>query len=389
MTIPRSKAPPRRSQTLMRFFFTFTVTTTMIATGGFGAFEKNPITDAFQQEIGQNIPEDFLRPVNLYLNQLSAPTIQPQFDSNPNPPLDPIGFLLGDVPSDPAPALIKSGPGEETSTPPTEAGTQTITPTPSTQTGTPTRTPTRTPSPTLTPTPILTTAADCSVVSTAPATTTFFNSSSLTIDVYWVDFSCNLVLYATLTGEQSSIQETYIGYRWWFINSATGHLIADYVVSSANDIVDVSTSAVITSTPTPPPAPTAFLTSTSGPTVLFNYSAVDINGSGSSAVVVGGEPFSVTYNFNIWDDPCPGCISQLVTGLGSSGTHADTCAFNGSADLYPGTAGSENVTLIAPETAGTYNVLAVASWQYTCNDALIAYPSGSSAPQVIGQITVP
>lgn len=373
----------------MRFFFTFTVTTTMIATGGFGAFEKNPITDAFQQEIGQNIPEDFLQPVNSYLDQLSVPTIPPQLESNPNPPLDPIGFLLGDVTSDPSLSVTESSPGDETSTPSTEAGTQTTTTTPSTQTVTPTRTPTRTPSATSTPTSILTPAADCSVVSTAPATTTFFNSSALTIDVYWVDFSCNLILYATLTGGQSSIQETYIGYRWWFIDSATGHLISDYIVSSANDFVDVSSSAIITSTPTPIPTLTAFLTSPSGPTILFNYSAVDINGSGSSAVVVGGEPFTVTYNFNIWDDPCPGCISQLVTGLGSSGTHGDTCAFDGSADLYPGTAGSENVTLLAPATSGTYNVLAVASWQYTCNDALIAYPSGASAPQVIGQITVP
>jgi hypothetical protein len=47
------------------------------------------------------------------------------------------------------------------------------------------------------------------------------------------------------------------------------------------------------------------------------------------------------------------------------------------------------VTLLAPETSGTYNVVAVANWQYTCNDALIAYPNGASAPQVIGQITVP
>lgn len=375
----------------MRFFLTLTITTSMIATGGFGAFEKNPVTDVFQQEIGQNIPEDFLQPVNSFLAQLSVPTIQPQLESNPNPPLDPIGFLLGDVTSDPALSVTESSSGDETSTPTAEAGTQTVTTTPSTQTLTPTRTPTRTASATSTPTGILTPAADCSVVSTAPATTTFFNSSSLTIDVYWVDFSCNLILYATLTGGQSSIQETYIGYRWWFIDSATSHLIADYIVSSANDFVDVSTSAILTSTPTPTiiPTPTAFLTSPSGPTILFNYSAVDINGSGSSAVVVGGEPFTVTYNFNIWDDPCPGCFSQLVTGLGSSGTHGDTCAFDGSADLYPGTAGYENVTLIAPETSGTYNVLAVVSWQYTCNDALIAYPSGASAPQVIGQITVP
>jgi hypothetical protein len=198
-------------------------------------------------------------------------------------------------------------------------------------------------------------------------------------------------LRATLSAEQTSIQPTYIGHRWWFIDSATGHLIADYIVSSANDFVDVSSSAIVTATPTPTltPTPAPFLTSTSGPTVLFNYSAVDINGSGSSAVVVGGEPFVVTYNFNIWDDPCPGCISQLVTGLGSAGTHGDTCAFNGSAALYPGTSGAENVTLIAPSTPGTYNVLAVANWQYSCNDALIAYPNGASAPLVIGQITVP
>jgi hypothetical protein len=123
--------------------------------------------------------------------------------------------------------------------------------------------------------------------------------------------------------------------------------------------------------------------------VLFNFSAVSIDGGGSSATVIGGEPFVVTYNFNIWDDPCPTCVSQLVTGLGTAGSHGDTCAFDGSADLYPGTSGSEYVTLIAPSSPGTYNVLVVANWQYTCNDALIAYPNGSSFPQVIGQIIVP
>lgn len=375
----------------MRFFFTFTVTTTMIATGGFGAFEKNPITDAFQEEIGQNIPEDFLNPVNSYLDQLSAPTIPPQSDSNPNPPFDPIGILLGEVTAEPLLSVTADSSASDTSTPSTEVGTQMVTATASTPTASPTRTPTRMSSPTSTQTPTLAAAANCSVVSTAPANTTFYNSSSLTIDVYWVDLSCNLVLYATLSAEQSSIQPTFIGYRWWFIDSATGHLIADYIVSSANDFVDVSNSAITTATPTPTLTPTlgAALTTTSGPTVLFNYSAVSIDGGGSSATVIGGEPFVVTYNFNIWDDPCPGCISQLVTGLGTSGSHGDTCAFDGSADVFPGTSGSENVTLIAPSSPGTYNIVAVASWQFTCNDALIAYPNGSSVPLVIGQIAVP
>lgn len=375
----------------MRFFFTFTVTTSMLATGGFGAFEKNPITDAFQEEIGQNFPESFLVPINSYLDQLSVPTIQPQLDSNANPPFDPIGLLLGDVTSGPLLLVTAIPPDVETSTPPTEVGTLAITATPSLQSGSPTRTPTPTSSPTSAQTSTLAAAANCSVVSTAPATTTFFNSSSLTIDVYWVDLSCNLVLYATLSAGQTSIQPTYIGYRWWFIDSATGHLITDYIVGSANDLVDVSSGAISTSTPTPTSMPTgtAALTGTPGPIVLFNYSAVNIDGAGSSAVVIAGEPFVVTYNFNIWDDPCPSCISQLVTGLGTAGSHGDTCAFDGFADVFPGTSGSENVTLIAPSSPGTYNLVAVASWQYSCNDALIAYPGGSSAPQVIGQITVP
>jgi hypothetical protein len=381
--------PPRRAEhrSSFRLLVTVLLTTTMVATGGFGALPDNPVTQALQEEIGQNIPEPLLNPLNSYLEQLSAPTIQPQPASKPNPPLDLIGFLLDDTTSEPSVSVSDNGAGDETSTstePSASVGTQTITDTPSTRTATPTLTPTRTLTPTSTVTPTPTATPTCSVPSTTSATTTFFNGSSQTIDVYWVDFSCKLVIYATLSQGQSLIQGTYIGYRWWFVDSSTGHLIADYVVSSANEIVDVSTGSFTTATPTP----TA--TATNAPFVGFSVSAVDLNGSGSVATVPPGQPVTVTYNFQIFSDPCPNCITQLVTGLGYSGSQGEWCAYDGIPGVFPGATGSENAVLTAPSTPGTYYVTVEYHWQYYCGDALANYGSGGAvSPKVIGQIIVP
>src|SRR5215510_13236491 len=139
MTIPRSRTPQKRRRSLMRFVFTFTVTTAMITTGGFGTFPDNPITETFQEEIGQNIPENFLKPVNSYMENFSVPTIQPQLTSEPNFPLDLVGFLIGDVTSETPASVSEIDAGEETPAlngKPTEAGTETITATSSTQTAT-------------------------------------------------------------------------------------------------------------------------------------------------------------------------------------------------------------------------------------------------------------
>jgi hypothetical protein len=382
-----------------RFLVTALLTTTMVATGGFGTLPENPVTQALQEEIGQNIPEPLLNPLNSYLEQLSAPTIQPQPASNPNPPLDLVGFLLDDTTPEASVSVSENGTGDETTTPtesPTGVGTQTITETPSTRTATPTRISTGTFTPTATLTSTATTAPTCSVPSTTAANTTFFNSSLQTIEVYWIDFSCRLVLYVTLAPGQSSIQGTYIGYRWWFVDSATSHLMADYVVSSANDVVDVSTGAFTTATPTPTPTLTPTRTaipiasSTAAPSAGFYVSAVDLNGSGSVATVPPGQPFTVAYTFQVFSDPCPGCITQLITGLGFAGSSGEWCAYDGIPGPLPGATGTENNTLVAPSTPGTYSVVVEYHWQYTCSDALGLYGSGGFVTsRVIGQVIVP
>src|SRR5574342_688393 len=107
-----TRQPPRRvrSRSSFRLVVTTLITTTMVATGGFGALPDNPITKAVQQEIGQNVPESVLNPINSYLEQLSAPTIQPQLTSNPNPPVDIIGFFLADTGAETA--VVETGASE-------------------------------------------------------------------------------------------------------------------------------------------------------------------------------------------------------------------------------------------------------------------------------------
>jgi hypothetical protein len=73
----------------------------MVATGGFGAFPDNPITQSFQTVISENISADFLQPFNAYMENISAPTIQPQPDSTPKSDLDLIGTLAGSDDSQP------------------------------------------------------------------------------------------------------------------------------------------------------------------------------------------------------------------------------------------------------------------------------------------------
>ena len=67
----------------------------MIATGGFGAFPDNPLTQNFQEVISENIPAEYLEPFNAYMESISAPTIEPQFASGSDSPFDPIGTIMG------------------------------------------------------------------------------------------------------------------------------------------------------------------------------------------------------------------------------------------------------------------------------------------------------
>jgi len=390
--------PPRRAErhSSYRFLVTVLLTTTMVATGGFGTLPDNPVTQGLQEEIGENLPEPLLDPLNSYLVELSAPTIQPRPASKPNPPVDIIGFFLDDATSEPSIPVSIDGTGTEapslTSTLTetlTAVGTETITGTPtftrtatSTSTVTPTNTATRTFTPTSTSIPTAT--PRCSAPSTDFVYTTFVNSSEQTIHIYWLDFSCYLIFYNTLNPGQSYVQGTYIGHLWQFKDSSTGALTADYVVSAANEVVDVSTGTI--STATAAPAPTA----TTAPSADFYVSAVSLDGSGSVVTVPPGQPFTVTYDFQVFSDACPGCITQLITGLGFSGSTGEWCAYDAIPGTSPGAAGSEFTTLVAPSTPGTYSVVVEYHWQYTCADALPLYGGGGFVTsQVIGQVNVP
>lgn len=76
--------------------FTFTLTTVMVATNGFGAFPENALTESFQEVLGENFPPEVLDPFNSYMEGLSAPQIPPvpDSDSESAPPPDPVGFLV-------------------------------------------------------------------------------------------------------------------------------------------------------------------------------------------------------------------------------------------------------------------------------------------------------
>lgn len=411
-----SKSAPRRSS--FRYLATVLVTTSMVATGGFGALPDNPVTQAVQEEIGRNFPEEILEPINSFLDELSVPTIPPQPDSNPNPTLDLIGLFLGDMASETPEDLISVTATAETlslADTPTSAeapagaltSTSTFTAT-ATFTSTPTFTPTFTP--TSTPTLV------CSRPSLTPVTTTFINSSLLTIDIYLVDPACNLVTKGALGPGEFILQGTHVGELWWFIDSSNGHLIADYVISAADEIVDVSTGAanVPTSTPTATPTftktatpsftgtstvtrtptPTATIPATATPFAGFTVSNVvltdDVSQFGTSITLEPGQEFYVSYDFRVFNDPCPGCITQLVTGLGVSGSTGEWCAYDGVPGVFPGTTGSESATLYAPEASGTYPVVVEYHWQYYCGDALTLYGTGGAVPpRVIGQVIVP
>lgn len=395
MTIPRSSPPRKHRASTVRFFVTFTLTTTMVATGAFGALPDNPVTTTFQEEIEQNIPEPFLEPLNSYLDVISVPTIPAQPATQPVP-LDLVGFLFPDPTSETS--AVMNGTTTETGA---TVGTATVPETPvfsptmtSSLIRTPTLTPTRTPMSTNSPT--ATATLTCSPQSINFVNTTFFNSSARAINVYWFDLSCRIVLTRTLNPGDSYIQNTYIGHLWQFRDSSTQEWLANYVVSAANEVVNVSTGAVTIATAMP--TVTATLTGTATPSatsltaafVGFTVSAVDLNGAGSVATVSPGTSVVVTYNFQVFNDPCPGCITQLVTGLGSSGSHGGFCAYDGVPGIFPGITGFEEISLTAPSSPGTYNVIVEYHWQFTCADALTNYGTGGAVPrQTIGQIIVP
>ena len=74
---PRASRRQKKKSRLQTLIILMT-TTAMVATGGFGTFPENSLTQTFQKVIGQNIPADFLEPFNSYMDAISAPTIEPK-----------------------------------------------------------------------------------------------------------------------------------------------------------------------------------------------------------------------------------------------------------------------------------------------------------------------
>ena len=357
-----------------RYFAAVVITTGLVASGGFGAFPKNSVTTSFQQAASENLPESILTPVDSYFDEISDSIFGSQIPVTQNPPLDLVGLILGEGDGTPSPTLAVAETLSPTSTPKAEVSAN------PTLTTTPNQTATQTASPTSQLTPSSTATANCLPPSSTPATTTFFNGSGKTIQVYLVDTSCRLTLYATLGPEESFVQQTFVRQRWWFVDSPTQKFIADYVVSSAVESVDVSTGKI-----TVAPTATPFI----GFTVSNAELSDDLTQFGTTITLVPGAEFYVTYDFQVFNDPCPTCVTQLVTGLGASGTSSGICAYNGIPGPFPGTSGFEAVTLNAPSKPGTYSVVVEYYWQSGCSDALTEYGTGAAVYRlVIGQIII-
>ena len=96
MKVPRSTKPNQKRRYFIRMLLAALLTTTMIVTGGFGAFSDNPLTEAFQVVIGESFPAEMVNLFNAYMANLSAPQIPPGPDSasDGESPLDPVGVIL-------------------------------------------------------------------------------------------------------------------------------------------------------------------------------------------------------------------------------------------------------------------------------------------------------
>lgn len=348
----------RRRPRLLSYMLTMMMAATMIATGGFGAFPPNELTSNAAQLISQNFPAEIIQPVNLVLEQAAAPTLEIiERSQSPNAG-DEIAQIFENLI-----ALVFS----------------TAQPTEMTSTG---AIPASNPQEALQATienAIPTVYAGWTKTAEAAITRTAVPSSSAP------DTQATPTPPVTGTVQPGPTSTPQPG--------QTLEASATATLSPTSVIIYIPPPPTNTRKPKPPTdtplPPTLTPTITLSPTPTFGpqliITNVSFNGGGSSISVAPGSTVTVTYDFQVMSDGCPGCITQLVTGLGTPGSHGGTCAFDGIAGVSPGVTGSENATLTMPTAEGTYNVTVLYSWQNNCADALAAYGPGG---EVIGQITV-
>jgi len=415
---PRAKSTHRRivqrpsqASRFMRIMVGSVLTTTMIATAGFGALPKSPLTEQFREVIDENIPAEFVAPINDALEQAGLETIPAsqsletiyQNDGEPTFLDIVVAVANGDDLSGPNQnsdsepllfdALAALFPPQDSQTPtaeftatllPTETLTSVVTPTGTSTLITPTLAATITVSNTSTVLPSLT--ATFVPATIQPSATRTKNPTRTWTPSWTPTFTASPTLTWTPTFTASPTS------TWTptFTASPTSTWTPTLTASPTFTLTSTHTASP---TWTPSSTATTVATETASPTPEnppppqngFIISAVSFNGAGSVVSVSPDSSVTITYNFQIFSDDCPGCITQLMTGFASS--HGGACAYNGSPGIYPGAYGFENITLYAPLTAGTYDVYAVSAWQYNCTDALNAYPSGIFS-QIIGQIVV-
>jgi len=305
----------RRRSLLARFMFTSVVTATMIATGGFGTFPPNPVTETAARVIGENFPPEIIVSANLMLAQAAAPTLEvinrpDAQDDNPIVELfeslvEPLFTALPGAPTETIPAAttleinVTRTENPATATLETNAtATQAVAPSPSITLTTPTPVPSQT-------------AQPSSTVAPAPTWTFIYVPPTPT------------------ETRQPPPDDTFTP-----IPSATGTPTGTPTVTSA-----------------PSPIPAGHL-----------ITSVSLNGGGSSITATGGAAVTVDYTYQVWGDSstCPGCNFQLLWGLDNNWQTCFGWPSPGPGD-YPGISGTSlasgmTVNITAPTTEGTYTI---------------------------------
>ena len=309
----------------------------MVATGGFGMFPENPLTQTFQQVLADNFSAEYLDPFNAYLDELSVPTIKPGAGSGTeqDPPFDPLGTLVAISEEEATPGADGTALVETAVASILETVTE-LAPT-STTTSVPTSTETVTPPASDTPEPSLT-------ASPAPSSTPVYIPPTRT--------------------RKPAITKTL---------SLT---------------TTVFPSVTPTDTLTPVPASGGSCVTSSANTADYDcvVSNVRLDGTAqNSLTVLTGQNFTFEYDFQVWAAPsCPGCSMQVLAGLEAN--PVPVCDYAGIPGANPGANGTSSIhTITAPASAGSYAIFVRWTQQADCASATANYGGFGT---VIALITV-